>query len=108
VPLEYRFRARPYDEALKSALQAFPQKAAYELVPASEALGRRIAEDIQAPFDMPRKNIAFYDGYAVRYEDTRGATASNPVKLLLVGSVLKDGEEGGFKSREGRSSISFS
>ncbi|MCL7403113.1 MAG: molybdopterin molybdotransferase MoeA [Thaumarchaeota archaeon] len=101
MPLEYRFRARPYDEALKSALQAFPQKAAYELVPASEALGRRIAEDIQAPFDMPRKNIAFYDGYAVRYEDTRGATASNPVKLLLVGSVLKDGEEIGLRVGRG-------
>jgi hypothetical protein len=32
MPLEYRFKAKPYDEALKSALQAFPLKASYELV----------------------------------------------------------------------------
>ena len=101
MSLEYRFKARPYDEALKSALQAFPQKASYELIPISEALGRRIAEDIYAPFDMPRKNIAFYDGYAVRHEDTKGATASNPVKLRVVGSVLKDDEEVGLRVKEG-------
>ena len=101
MPLEYRFRTRLYDEALKSALQAFPQKAAYEFVPVSEALGRKIAKDAYAPFDMPRKNIAFYDGYAVRHEDTRSTTASNPVKLLLVGSVLKDGEEVGLRVGRG-------
>jgi len=55
MPLEYRFKAKPYDEALKSALQAFPQKAACEVVPIPEALGRRIAEDVYAPFDMPGK-----------------------------------------------------
>jgi len=38
---------------------------------------------------MPGKNVAFYDGYAVRHEDIRGATASNPVKLRVVASVLK-------------------
>ena len=101
MPLEYKFKAKPYDEALKSALQAFPRKAVYELVPVSEALGRRIAEDAYAPFDIPRKNIAFYDGYAVRHEDTRGATASNPVKLRVVGSVLKDSEELGLRVEEG-------
>ncbi|MEM3742881.1 MAG: molybdopterin molybdenumtransferase MoeA, partial [Nitrososphaerota archaeon] len=93
MPLEYRFKAKPFEEALKSAFQAFTQKTAYELISIDEALGRRIAEDIYAPFDMPRKNIAFYDGYAVRHEDTRGATGSNPVTLRVVGSVLKDGEE---------------
>ncbi|MEM2216066.1 MAG: molybdopterin molybdotransferase MoeA [Nitrososphaerota archaeon] len=93
MPLEYRFKAKPFEEALRSTFQAFTQKTAYELISIDEALGRRIAEDIYAPFDMPRKNIAFYDGYAVRHEDTRGATGSNPVTLRVVGSVLKDGEE---------------
>jgi molybdenum cofactor synthesis domain-containing protein len=101
MPLEYKFKAKPYDEVLKSALQAFPQKAAYELVHVSEALGRRVAEDVHAPFDIPRKNIAFYDGYAVRHEDTKGATASNPIKLRVVGLVLKDGEEVGLRVEKG-------
>jgi len=101
MPLQYRFKAKPYDEALKTVLQAFPQKASYELVPITEALGRRIGEDIYAPFDMPMKNIAFYDGYAVRYEDTRAASASNPVKLKVVGSVLKNGEETGLRIDRG-------
>lgn len=101
MPLEYRFKAKPYDEALKSALQAFPQKASCELVPITEALGRRIAEDIYAPFDMPLKNIAFYDGYAVKHEDTRTASPSNPVKLKVIGSVLKNGEETGLRIDRG-------
>lgn len=93
MPLEYRLKAKPFDEALKSSLQAFTQKVLYELIPVDQALGRRIAEDIYAPLDMPEKNIAFYDGYAVRHEDTRGAAGSNPATLRVVGMVLKDGDE---------------
>ena len=101
MPLEYRFKAKPYDEALKTALESFPQKSSCELIPIADALGRRIAEDIYAPFDMPLKNIAFYDGYAVRHEDTHGASASNRVKLKVIGSVLKNGEETGLRIDRG-------
>ncbi|MEM4007138.1 MAG: molybdopterin molybdotransferase MoeA [Nitrososphaerota archaeon] len=101
MPLEYKLRAKPYEEALRTSFEAFESSPSCELVPVTEALGRRLAVDITAPYDMPSKNIAFYDGYAVRHEDTKNASASNPVKLRLIGSVLKDGEEIGLRVERG-------
>lgn len=49
--------------------------------------GRVLAEDIVAGFDIPRFDRAAMDGYAVRAEDTFGASINNPIMLELVGSV---------------------
>jgi len=49
--------------------------------------GRVLAEDIVAGFDVPRFNRAAMDGYAVKAEDTFGASVSNPIMLQLAGSV---------------------
>ncbi|MCX8193599.1 MAG: molybdopterin molybdenumtransferase MoeA, partial [Nitrososphaeria archaeon] len=101
MPFEYKLKAKPYEVALRDSLEAFTSTPLHEMVPVTEALGRRLAVDVTAPYDMPKKNIAFYDGYAVRYEDTRGATASNPVRLKLIGSVLKEGDEHGLRIEKG-------
>lgn len=46
-----------------------------------------LAEDIHAERDVPHFNRAAMDGYAVRAEDTFGATPTNPIMLEVIGSV---------------------
>ena len=51
------------------------------------ALGRVLAQDIVSSIDIPSFNRAAMDGFAVRAEDTYGASATAPVFLQSVGSV---------------------
>lgn len=48
------------------------------------ALGRVLAEDILAPFDIPPWNNTAMDGFAVRAQDTRGASREHPVILEVI------------------------
>ncbi|MEM2910681.1 MAG: molybdopterin molybdotransferase MoeA [Nitrososphaerota archaeon] len=101
MPIEYKFKAKPYEVALKESLDAFGSLASIELIPITEAVGRRIAIDAKSRSDMPPYNMAFYDGYAVKYEDTVGASASSPKKLRVIGQVLKVGDEVGLSVTKG-------
>jgi len=56
-------------------------------VPLLEALGQVIAEDVIAPFDIPPLDNTAMDGYAVRAEDTTGASASSPRELRVVADL---------------------
>ena len=56
-----------------------------ERVPIGESIGRVLAEDVVAEFDVPPFPRASMDGYAVKAKDTDGATEENPVKLNMVG-----------------------
>jgi molybdopterin molybdotransferase len=58
-----------------------------EVVPAEEALDRILAEDIVAPHPLPEFARSTVDGYALRAEDTFGASPSAPAYLRLVGEV---------------------
>ncbi len=60
------------------------------------AVGRVLAEDVEAPIDLPPFTRSLRDGYAVRSIDIASARENNPVKLRLVGSV----EAGGWPDRE--------
>ena len=42
-----------------------------------ESLGHILAEDIVATYDIPRFNKAPYDGFAIRSEDSQGASGEN-------------------------------
>jgi putative molybdopterin biosynthesis protein len=64
--------------------------AAVEIV-LSEAHGRVLAADIVAPVDVPGFDRSNVDGYAVRAEDTFGATEDRPCRLRLTGEVLATG-----------------
>jgi molybdopterin molybdotransferase len=55
--------------------------------PLLEALGQVLAEDVASTFDIPPLDNTAMDGYAVRAEDTRGASADSPVQLRVVGEV---------------------
>lgn len=58
-----------------------------EEISASEALGRILAEDISAPDNLPSFSRSAMDGYAVRAEDTHGASESLPAYLSLTGEI---------------------
>lgn len=56
-------------------------------VPLLDALGQVIAEDVVAPFDIPPLDNTAMDGYAVRAEDTTGATQSSPRELRVIADL---------------------
>ena len=58
-----------------------------EKVPLMEANGRYLAEDIIANQDVPAFNRSLYDGYAVKAEQTKGASTELTIKLVVVGHI---------------------
>ncbi len=48
-----------------------------------DAAGRVLAADVMVPDDLPPVAVAAVDGYAVRAADTEGASAYNPLRLIL-------------------------
>lgn len=57
---------------------------AAERVGLNEALGRILARDVVAPFDVPPFNRSPLDGYALRAEDVAAAAPGNPIRLQVV------------------------
>ncbi len=62
--------------------------------------GRVLAEDIVAKIDIPPFDRAAMDGFAVKAEDTFGASLTNPILLRLKGEV-EIGKEPEFEIEEG-------
>lgn len=58
-----------------------------ETVPLLEALGRVLAEDVQAAATLPPFDNSAMDGYAVRAEDVIGASSETPVRLPVIVDV---------------------
>lgn len=61
---------------------------AMERVPLEAAVGRVLAADVIAPVAVPRFARAAMDGYAVRGEETFGASDYNPLTLALIGDAF--------------------
>lgn len=55
--------------------------------PLSLLQGRVLAEDLYAPFPMPRFTNAAMDGFALRHDDIAGASHETPVILQVIGEV---------------------
>ena len=55
--------------------------------PLTRCLWRVLAEDVGSPIDVPPFDRSAVDGYAVRAEDTYGASIHRPVELRLKGRV---------------------
>ncbi len=64
-----------------------------ETLPLSAALGRVLAVDVRAEVDVPSFDRANLDGFALRAEDSYGATEETPVRLRLTGEVIATGLE---------------
>ncbi len=58
-----------------------------ESVPVLSARGRILAEDVCARYDQPPFSRSPLDGYALRGEDTAGASRWNPVRLSVIGET---------------------
>lgn len=85
----------PVPEAVERVLKhAAP--CAVEHVALEQAMGRRLAEPLVADAPVPHFRRSGMDGYAVRAEETKGATAESPARLKVVAHIpcgaVMDGE----------------
>ena len=53
-----------------------------------EAVGRRTAQDLYSPIDQPPFARSPLDGYALRSEDSKGASPENSAELNVVDEIL--------------------
>jgi molybdenum cofactor synthesis domain-containing protein len=74
-------------EAVELLLRTLRASPLSEVIESREALGRVLAEDVFAPYDIPPYDSSHMDGYAVRSEDIASATPEKPVRLRLKGKV---------------------
>ena len=81
------FNVLPPDEALQALLERLDYRVDPESVPASEALGRVLYDDVASGEDLPAFPRSTMDGYSVRSADTFGATEGLPAYLEVVGAV---------------------
>lgn len=80
----------PPDQArdlMLSHLASRQPKPDSEPIDVSSSLNRVLAEDILAPHPLPDFQRTTVDGYAVRAQDTFGASDSLPAYLTLIGEV---------------------
>ncbi|MFN3804014.1 MAG: gephyrin-like molybdotransferase Glp [Pyrobaculum sp.] len=75
----------PIPEAQRLVLEAVRHVPPEGEIPTPEAVGSYASRDVVAPTDVPPFDRAAFDGYAVRSEDTLGASRTNPVMLKVVG-----------------------
>ena len=73
------------EAALKIIMENVERITRVEKVPLGEAPGRVLAADAVAGFNVPPFDRASMDGYAVKAEDTYGASAFSPRTLKLIG-----------------------
>ncbi len=67
-----------------------------EAVVVTECVGRVLAVDVIADVDVPGFRRAAMDGYAVRGEETFGASAYDPIPLRVLGQALPGAPFTGF------------
>ena len=81
----------PLDQALETFEKALREAGLWEPLPFEEvhvadSCGRVTAEPVWAKISSPHYNSSAMDGFAVRSQDTEGATETNPITLTLVDS----------------------
>src|SRR5713101_1767979 len=82
------FNVRTPPDALQTLLAHLPQTVQSEDLPATDALDRVLAEDLQSPSDLPTFRRSTMDGFAVRAADTFGASEGLPAYLDVVDEVF--------------------
>ncbi len=56
-------------------------------IPLTEAEGFVLSKDIISSVNLPYFTNSQMDGYALKSEDTKGASETNPVKLKVIGEI---------------------
>jgi molybdopterin molybdotransferase len=75
------------EEALEKVLREVDALEA-EDVPILDSLGQALAADVRSDINVPPLDNSAMDGYAVRSEDTRDATAASPKYLRVIDTVM--------------------
>ena len=52
-----------------------------------DTLGQVLAEDIKSDLDIPPLDNSAMDGYAIRYEDTVGASKNTPKTVKVIAEI---------------------
>src|SRR5262245_8315028 len=78
----------PLDEARTLIDSAITEIDRVECIPLARASGRVLARDIVADADVPPFARAAMDGYAVRAEDTFGASGQDPRTLRCIEQIF--------------------
>jgi molybdopterin molybdotransferase len=76
----------PLDDAVGTVLAACKTLSARDFE-VSDALGLVLGEDVDAPGPVPPFANSAMDGYAVRAADVAGASADEPVRLRVIGTI---------------------
>src|SRR5262250_2228803 len=90
-PRDVRMRGFNRRTEVDDALQWIARHAVplgVEAVAIDAASGRVLASDVVAAFDVPGFDRAAMDGYAVRGDETTGASDYNPLAFRVVGRAL--------------------
>jgi molybdopterin molybdotransferase len=74
------------EEARERILSFVPLLEPVDL-PILDALGQVVSENVRSPLDVPPLANTSMDGYAVRADDTAGASESSPRVLRIVGEL---------------------
>lgn len=75
---------RPWEELQEhfiTKIKESPRRLAVEEIPSHEALGRITARAVKAQISSPHYHASAMDGFAVRSEETFGASEANPITL---------------------------
>jgi putative molybdopterin biosynthesis protein len=81
------FRDLASADTLRETIAALGIDAGTESVALDDALGRVLADRVDADIDVPGFDRAAMDGYAVRAADTFGASDADPETLAVAGTV---------------------
>ncbi|MEM2109912.1 MAG: molybdopterin molybdotransferase MoeA [Candidatus Odinarchaeota archaeon] len=74
-------------QALEILLSKVESVKAFENIAVQHSLNRVLAEDIISQHDLPPFNRAAMDGYALKFDDSIGASFESPIRLKVVGRV---------------------
>jgi len=84
-----RFRYIDPDKALEIVFsKIFLKNISVEEIFIYDAFGRVLAEDIVANINIPLRDMAHFDGYAVRHKDTLNASLENRISLKVIDKIF--------------------
>ncbi|AAT63757.1 molybdopterin molybdotransferase MoeA [Bacillus thuringiensis] len=76
----------PVAEAVARVMK-YAHQGETEEVSLIESYGRTLGEDVIADQDVPHFDRSPYDGFAIRAEDTKEASSSNPIQFEVIGEI---------------------
>ena len=76
----------PVAEAVARVME-YAYQGEIEKVSLIESYGRTLGEDVIAHHDVLHFDRSPYDGFAIRAEDTKEASSSNPICFEVVGEI---------------------